>query len=247
MATTRIELLKVPLDIVPPEELESTILSLLERNGPQHIMFITLWDLLRARRKGEFRSMVLDAALVLPLSKSLISGARFLHKPVPHRYHPFNFIISSLTVLESYCKSLYLFGAHQRSLMLAERNVRSTFPGLSVVGRYAGYFHRTMERNIMTAISKAHPSLLLIGDGIPGGRRWIFRNKSRLHNGLFLYADDVIEVFADRKRRVSEELFEKGLEYLPSVLKNPLRIFRIFQYLWYTILLLFSRLFRSST
>lgn len=247
MATTRIELLKVPLDIVPPEDLESTILGLLERNGPQHIMFITLWDLLRARRKGEFRSMVMDAALVLPLSKSLIHGARFLKKPVPNRYHPFTFIISTLTVLESYCKSLYLFGAHQRSLLLAEKNVRSTFPGLSVVGRYAGYFHRNMERNIMTAISKAHPSLLLLGDGIPGGRRWVYRNRSRLHNGLFLWADDVIDVFADRKRRVSDGLFEKGWEYFPQVFKNPLRIFRIFQYLWYTMLLLFSRLFRSST
>jgi len=54
-------------------------------------------------------------------------------------------------------------------------------------------------------------------------------------------------VFADRKRRVSERLFERGLEYMPQILKNPLRIFRIFQYLGYTILLLFSRLFRSSS
>ncbi len=210
-------------------------------------MFLSLWDFLRARRKGDFRSMVLDAALVLPLSKSLISGARFLQKPVPHRYHPFSFIISSLTVLEAYCKSLYLFGAHQRSLLQAEKNVRSTFPGLAVVGRYPGYFHRNMERNIMTAITKAHPSLLLIGDGVPGGRRWVYRNRSRLHNGLFLWSNDVIDVFSERKRRVSEDLFEKGLEYMPLVLKNPLRIFRIFQYLWYTILLLFSRLFRSAT
>lgn len=247
MATTRINFLKVPLDIVPPEELEATILDLLSRNGSQHIMLVTLWDVLRARRKGEFRSMVTDAALVLPISKSLVGGARFLKKQVPYRYHPFNFIISALTVLDGYRKSVYLFGAHQQSLLKAERNVKSTFPGLSIVGRYTGYFHRNMERNIMTAISKSHPSLLLVGDGIPGGQRWIYRNRSRLHSGIFLWNNEVIDVFSERKRRVSEALFDRGLEYLPLVVKNPLRIFRIFQYIWYTILLLFSRLFRSAT
>ncbi len=247
MATSRIELLKVPLDIVPPEELESTILDLLSRNGPQHIMLVTLWDLLRARRKGEYRTMVKEAALVLPVSKSLVSGARFLRKTVPYRYHPFNFVIATLTALENYRKSLYLFGAHQRSLLQAERNVRSTFPGLSVVGRYAGYYHRSMERNIMTAIAKAHPSFLIVGDGVPGGARWIFRNRSRLHSGVFLWNDEVIDVFSERRRRVSADLFDKGLDYLPQILKNPLRIFRIFQYLWYTTLLLFSRIFRSAS
>jgi N-acetylglucosaminyldiphosphoundecaprenol N-acetyl-beta-D-mannosaminyltransferase len=246
LAIERIDFLNVPLDIVMPEDIEPVILDILSREGPQHIMLLSLWDVLRARHRGEFRSMVLKASLVIPTSKSLLRGTRFLKKKVPVRYQPFTLVIGILGVLEKYYKSLYLFGAQQRSLLQAERNVRSTFPHLSVVGRFAGYYHKSMERNILTAIVKAHPSLVIVADGIPAGQKWIHRNRSKLHNGLFVWNSDVIDIFSERKRRISERTFDRGLEYFPLLLKNPLRIFRIFQYLWYNALLLFYRLFRTA-
>ena len=170
--------MKVPLDILAPEDLEPIVLELLAKEGPSHIMFVSMLDVLRARHRGEFRNMVLKAALVVPTSKTLIRGARFLKKKVPVRYQPFNLIISTLGVLEKYYKSLYLLGAQHRSLLKAEKNVRSTFPKLSIVGRFAGYYHKSMERNIQTAIVKANPSLVIIGDGISGGQRRIHLNRS---------------------------------------------------------------------
>lgn len=246
MAVERINFLKVPLDIVSEEDLEPAILELLSRDGPQHILMVSLWDVLRARHRGEYRALVEQAALVLPTSKALVRGARFLKKKVPARYQPFSFIISTLDVLERYFKSLYLLGGHNRSLMQAERNLRSTFPKLSIVGRFAGYYHHSIERDILTAITKAHPSLVIVGNGIPGGQKWIYRNRSRLHSGLFLWNSDVIDIFSERKRRVSEKTFNRGLEYLPLVARNPLRCFRFFQYMWYNLLLLYYRLFRVS-
>jgi N-acetylglucosaminyldiphosphoundecaprenol N-acetyl-beta-D-mannosaminyltransferase len=247
LAIERIEFLKVPLDIVPPEELESVVLDLLSREGPQHVMLVSIWDVLRARHRGEFRNMVLKATLVIPTSKSIVRGARFLKKRPPVRYQPFNFIISALGTLERYYKSLYLLGAHHRSLLQAERNVRSTFPHLSVVGRFAGYYHKSMERNILTAIVKSNPSLVIVGNGVPGGQKWIHKNRARLHSGIFFWNADVIDIFSERKRRVSEKTFERGLEYLPLVAKKPLRFFRIFQYLWYNVILLYYRLFRTAS
>ena len=246
MAIERIDFLKVPLDIVAPEELEQVVLDLLTREGPQHIMLVSLWDVLRARRRGEFRSMVTSAALVLPTSRSLIRGVYFLKKSRPVRYYPFSLIISLLGILEKYYKTIYLLGAQQRSLLQTEKNVRITFPHLGIVGRFAGYYHKSMERNLMTAIVKSHPSIVLIGDGIPGGQKWIQRNRSKLHSGIYLWDKDVIDIFSERKRRVSEKTFEKGMEYFPKILKNPFRIFRFFQYIWYNILLVCYRLFRIS-
>ncbi len=246
MAVQRLNFLNVPIDVVPEAELEPVLLDLLTRNTPQHIMLVSLWDVLRARRRGEFRAMVDKAALVLPVSRSIVRGARFLKKTPPIRHYPFSLIISVFDILERYCKSAYLFGAHTRSLIKAERNVRSTFPGLSIVGRFAGYYHKSMEKNILTAIVKAQPSVALLANGIPGGQKWIHRNRNRLHGGLFIWNADVIDIFSERKRRISEKTFERGLEYFPLVFKNPLRILRIFQYMWYNILLLYYRIFRVS-
>lgn len=246
MAVQRLNFLNVPIDVVPETELEPVLLDLLSRETPQHIMLVSLWDVLRARRRGEFRSMVEKAALVLPVSRSIVRGVRFLKKSPPVRHYPFSLIISVFDILERYRKSAYIFGAHTRSLVKAERNLRSTFPCLSIVGRFAGYYHKSMEKNILTAIVKAQPSVTLLANGIPGGQKWIHRNRNRLHGGLFIWNADVIDIFSERKRRISEKTFERGFEYFLLVFKNPLRILRIFQYVWYNIILLYYRIFRVS-
>ncbi len=90
MAITRIHLLTIPLDVLPDEDIEQTVMELLTRNEPQHIVFLTVWDVLKARRDLEFRAMLEQAALCLPLSKSLLKAARFLGLPVPMRRDSFD-------------------------------------------------------------------------------------------------------------------------------------------------------------
>ncbi len=247
MAIERIRFLKVPIDILPPEDLDAVLIDLLSRSGPQQIMLVSLWDILRARRRGEFRQMMENAALILPTSKSVLRGVRFLKKKTPYRYYPFNFIIQTLGILEKYRRSFYMLGAHQRSLVQAERNVRSTFPALSVVGRFPGYYNRNIEHNIIKAIVKANPALVLVGSGISGKQKWIYRNRKQFSQGLFLWNNEVIDIFSERKKRISEKTFDRGLDFFPLLAKNPLRFFRFFQYLYYNILLLIYRLFRPAS
>ena len=90
MAVKRIQLLNVPIDILAPEKLEETLLGLLERPGTKQIVFLNLWDFLKARRNTKFRECLTNAELVLPISKSLLKGAAFLELETPVRYNPFS-------------------------------------------------------------------------------------------------------------------------------------------------------------
>lgn len=248
MAVERIKFLGLFLDVLKEEDIDKTIMDLLaeQREGPKQIMLVTLWDFLKAKHNGEFRSMLENASLVIPISKSLVGGAAFLRKNPPVRYEPFTFIISVMGVLEKYLKTVYFFGGRNTNLQKAEKNTHSTFPNLRIVGRIPGFYPRAMEKNIKTAIVKAQPSFVIVGGGVPGKQRWIYRNRNQLHNGLFLWDNTIIDIFSERKKRVSPALFNAGFEYLPQVFKNPLRIFRFFQYMWYNVLLLFYRLFKMN-
>jgi len=250
--TERIMFLKVPIDIVPPEELPNIISGFLASaenpddvssgNG-QNIVLLSLSDLLRARRKGEYRNYVLNAALVVPISKSIVSGVRFLLKKEVVRYMPFNFVISILSLLEKKEHSLYLLGNKIRILKKAERNIHTTFPRLKIVGRYEGVM-RKHEGAVLEAIRKASPSLLLAGKGIRKEELWIARNSARINSGIRLWCSDLFDVFADKRRRPSDAVFEKGLESLVFCLRNPLRVFRIFPYFRYKLLLLLYKIFK---
>ena len=82
MAITRINLIGVPVDIVQPENLESEILELLAKPGTKQIVFLSIWNLLRARHKGYFSECINSADLIIPISKSILKGAKFLKKAV---------------------------------------------------------------------------------------------------------------------------------------------------------------------
>jgi N-acetylglucosaminyldiphosphoundecaprenol N-acetyl-beta-D-mannosaminyltransferase len=237
----RITILGVPVDILPPDRIEE-VASLFEDGKNHQIVLLSLWDLMRARHSGEFRGMVAGASLVLPISRSIVRGARFLRKSEPVRYMPFDFIVKLLGALEARGRSVYLLGSSRSVIQRAEVNIKSTFPGLRVVGRYAGHYPKQTEGAIIEAVRKATPSLLLVGIGTPGRERWIPRNLSRFNSGLYLWCSDLFEVFAKRRGRPSHELFDRGFEWLLYLVRRPWKAYRLFVYLWFEILLLAARL-----
>jgi N-acetylglucosaminyldiphosphoundecaprenol N-acetyl-beta-D-mannosaminyltransferase len=105
---SRIKFLNVPVDIIPPEQLGAVIYDLLSVEKEHNIVLLSLWDLLRARRNHEYRNYVLNASLIVPISKSIIGGIKFLTGEKAFRYMPFDFIVSLLTNLEKREYTCYL-------------------------------------------------------------------------------------------------------------------------------------------
>ena len=244
-------LLNVPMDIVPPEDLPELILRLTKQKKGQsierrNIVLLSLWDLLRARRNNEYREYVLNAALVLPISKSLVSGAKFLTKKQVYRYMPFNFVVSLLSILERQEFPVFLLGGKRWVLRKTERNISSTFPQLKIVGRCESYMRKRDEATVIEAIRKSSPSLLLAGKGIRGEELWIARNSERLNLGFRLWCSDLFDIFAEKKRRPSDKAFDQGVDWIGYCFRSPLKFFRVFSFLRYNLLLLFYRIFKKS-
>lgn len=246
MSLQRINLLGVNVDICEPENLENEILELLARPGTKQIVLLSVWDLLRARFKGEFSECVKSASLVLPISKSIIKGAKFLKLNVPVRYNPFDVVIQILSVLESHYKTLYMLGSSFKTLKKAENNVKTTFPGLRIVGRCVGYYNKNIEDDVVQAIFKAQPSLVLVSDGIKEKNNWGWKRRNRFSSSIFLYYKDAFAIFAKKVKRVNQGVFERGHEIFFEVLKNPLKAFLIFPYMWYILLLIWKKITKSG-
>ncbi|AEE17661.1 WecB/TagA/CpsF family glycosyltransferase [Treponema brennaborense] len=246
MATKRISLLRIPIDILPPEQVEQEILELVEKPGTKQIIFLSVWGLLKARSNAKFRECVNNADLILPVSKSLLHGASFLKLAVPVRYDPFSAVISFLNALDSRYKSVYLFGDRKKTLSKAEHNVRMTFPGLHVIGRYVGYYPKHVEPDIVSAIYKASPSLVLISDGVSEKDCWPYHRRNRFSSSTFVYYRDMIGIFAKRVKHVSPKIFDKGLEIWGEILHNPLKIFLVFPFFWYIIVLVWYKIIKPD-
>jgi len=242
----RTSLLRVPLDIVAPEQLETTVYELLKTGKGQNIVLLSIWDLLRAKNHYEYRPFIQRSAMIIPISKSLVKAVRFLKKKKVYRYMPFDFVINILSILEKREHSIYLLGGKMRSLKRAEKNIRQTFPQLRIVGRFVGNFKHHEEATILQAIKKAAPSLLLVGKGVKGGERWIARTDAQLNNGLRLWCSDLFDVFAERKRHPSSKVFERGFEWVGFFFHSPWRIIKIVPFFYFKFLVFMYKLFNLN-
>ncbi|GAB4372181.1 MAG: WecB/TagA/CpsF family glycosyltransferase [Spirochaetales bacterium] len=234
--------LGIPLDDIPPEELEETLSSLLGTEGVRPVVFLGLWDLLRARRDSEFRSWVERASLVIPTTKGVVKGARFLRKKVSHRYHPFDVMIRLFRLMEERGLSLYVLGGRLPYLQQAEKNLKQTFPGLRLVGRYPGYYPSQVEKDVLLAMRKASPHCLLLGPGLRGRERWAQRKLQDLPRSIVVHDPESFDIISGKRTRPSKETVEKGHEYLGGLVRHPWRVFRGIFYLYYLLLLLIYRL-----
>ena len=241
----RITVCGVPVDVCRPENLETEILELLAKPGTKQIIFLSVWNLLKARGKNDFAECVKNADLVIPVSTSILKGAKFLKKEIPVRYNPFEMVISILSILELHYKSVYLLGSTKKSLDQAEKNLHDTFPNLHIVGRCKGYFKKGAETKIIQAIYKSQASLVLVSEGIKEKDCWAYRRRNSFASSIFLFYKDAFGIFSERIERVNPKTFEKGKEVFVEILHNPFKIFLVFPYIWYLCVLLFYRLFRN--
>ncbi len=251
MATNRVEdlaertsVLKIPVHSLIETDIPEIVEALLAEQGVSQVVLLRWWDFMRARADRELRRCVIDASLSIPVSRSIVVGARFLRKRRPPRHMPFELTIRLLGALEDRQKSIYLLGGSAAALRTVEQNLRETFPNLRFVGRYTGHFTKAVEADIITAIRKAGPDFLLIGTGVPGGDRWVLRHRSEISAGIAMQCGEAFDIFAERRQRTSRAAFRRGTDFLPVLIRRPWRALRFFVYLWYLLMLLFAKIFR---
>jgi N-acetylglucosaminyldiphosphoundecaprenol N-acetyl-beta-D-mannosaminyltransferase len=240
----RLDVMRVAIDALDEDRIAPAIEELVESNKVSQIVLVRWWDFMRARRDLRYRACLRDAALVLPVDKSIVFAARLLRKIRPVRHMPFDFVIRVLGALEDRGRSVYLLGGTPPALRTVEQNLRETFPGLRFVGRYTGNYGKHLEPDIITAIRKANPDFVLIGTGIPAGDRWVSQHRMQLGPSIFLYCAEVFDVFAERRRRGSRRAFRRGFDFVPWLIRRPWRLLRFLVYLWFLFTLGIFKLFR---
>ena len=89
--------------------------------------------------------------------------------------------------------------------------------------------------------------MVLVSEGIKEKDGWAYNRRNSFSSSIFLYQKDIIGIFGERITRISEKKFDKGLEIWDEIKHNPLKIFLIFPYMKYRILLIWYRLFKKDS
>ena len=238
----RTNILDVPVDTLTLDEALKRARELLEGDEHHQIVTLSMEGFSRARRDQEFSRAIRQAPLVLPVSRTLEKASAALGGPAIHASVPFDLIIKLLGVADEAGAAVYLLGARKEHLERTEKNLRVSFPRLRLVGRYAGYYASRVEQDIITAIRKSGPRLILVGSGVPGGELWPLRHRKQLTPGISLWVGDCFEVFGGAKHQIARRVYAAGLESFDGWALRPWRLLRVFLRLGFWAQILFRRL-----
>lgn len=238
----RIDLLGIPIDAVSKESLSDVIKGFYSLEEHRQIVLLDFHEFMKFRRNAEGKKMLQEAALVIPTSSLLVFAARFLKKEVPPLRYPYPFVIRLLEILEKNNKSLYLLGSTMKGVRATEKMIRTTFPGIQIVGRYSAHQLGEREDDVITAIKKASPTLLLTGKNLKGKQLWISRNRRNFTSGLGIWEKHCFDVFSERKIKPNDSRTAHFFKGFLNTLIRPWRIFRIFRYAFFFLLLLAERI-----
>lgn len=223
----RVRVLGTPVDVVEPATLGHLVGHRPPNDTPGGIALVRTWDvvvgLLSKRRRDELEQM----RLVLPVSKSIVSIARFLGLREPIRYAPFDLLVRALTGVEAMGRGVFIVGGSRRELTDAEANIRRTFPGLRVVGRHTARYAPAEEDAILTAERKSDAALLIVS--LPGGkaRRWFLTKRDRLAGGFVALCPEGVAQAAGTLPKPSRESFLSGRFALGEFIRRPWRLLRL--------------------
>jgi len=214
----------------PSERQMAALASAWDDDANHQISFLHESDVGKARQVGEYASMISSSDLVLPVSPALVrraveslGGMKAEKRKITislrrleyisyfgpledddeifTAFQPLKTIAVFLSALEQRQGTVFLVGGDLVSLQKAEMNVRSTFPGLRVVGRSPGDYREKDEADLMRALQKSTPDMIIVGSLVKDGELWVSRHMSFTRSGIFFYDRPIIEILTGRGRQ----------------------------------------------
>lgn len=234
----RVSLLGVPIDILDDNKFDEVISKIQCNDKQEQIRFLGYRDFIWSIFSREKRARLQSCALIITTSRRISKATSFIHKVKNPRYNQFNFIIKLLGFIEKKNGTIYIIGGRKGDLLKTESNLKTSFPGVRFVGRYPGYYKKHHEKNLIEAVRKASPSLLIAGNGVKSRENWLYRNKEKLSKGVCVFTKECFPIFAGKR----------GSRKIPllTLLAKPWSVLQIFSMIWFYPTLLVNRIINSK-
>jgi N-acetylglucosaminyldiphosphoundecaprenol N-acetyl-beta-D-mannosaminyltransferase len=216
-------ILGVRVDNVNYDQALSLIEGFVVSGTPHQVVTVNPEFIVAAQSDDEFRNILNVSSLALPDGVGLLWAARFLGHPIQERVTGTDMVqrVAALAAQKDY--GLFLLGAAPGVAVATAARLCEAYPGLRIVGTYAGSPALEEEDEIVKMIQKAKPDILLVAYGAPQQDRWIARNLVRLGGPVAMGVGGAFDFISGRAKRAPRWVQRLGLEWLHRLYHEPWR------------------------
>lgn len=182
---------------------------------------------MRAQDNEEFKSIINNAALVIPDGIGIIKAGNILGTPLKERVAGYDLICNLFEEAKDGSISFYFWGSKPGIAEKAREKIKEKYPKLNVLGAHTGYFNEEEEKAIIQEIKELKPDVLLVGLGAP--KQEIIINKY-INEKIFkigIGCGGSIDVISGEVKRAPKIFIKLHLEWFYRLLKQPTRLKRM--------------------
>lgn len=142
---------------------------------------------------------------------------------------------------------IFLLGGKSGVAAKVKKILEKVYPGIQVVGHYAGSPDVVDETRIVQEINDAEPDILFVAYGAPNQEFWISRNLSKVPSvKMAMGIGGAFDMVSGERKRAPEYMQKLGLEWLWRLVKEPKRAKRIYNATVRFVLLVIKEKIRMS-
>ena len=180
----------------------------------------------------KYLKIVQSSFIALPTGKGIHWMMSKLKKPIPVHVSLITYVTNLIRLSELKGYSVFIVGNSSKACEKLFFNLKHAFPKLNIVGRHHITKDATRAEMITQGIAKLNPHIILVGIGYKDGLDWI--SKNRFKNSLIVNMADQIESLVGLRKKPPSFFGEKHLDWLWSMISNPLHWHRIsYVIFWY--------------
>jgi N-acetylglucosaminyldiphosphoundecaprenol N-acetyl-beta-D-mannosaminyltransferase len=198
-----------------------------ERSFAHHICTINPEFMMIARKDSNFRNILNRADLCIPDGVGLLWAARRIGKPLPERVTGSDGVPRIAERAAQMAWRLFFLGAAPGVAEKAANMLRTTYPGVQIVGTYSGSPAPNEEDKIVEMVNKSYADILFVAYGAPEQDKWIARNLPRLNTKVAMGVGGAFDFIAGVVPRAPIWMQQMGLEWLYRLYLQPWRIRRM--------------------
>lgn len=227
-ATSRKELLNVPLDPVTMEQALTRINEFICAGGPHHVFTADASGIMAANEDAEMLAIVRRAALVTADGAGALLAARLHGYAFPERVSGVDLLERTCELAASESYAVYLLGAGEGVADSAAEKLTSRYTTLKIAGTHNGFFLPAEEEQLVADIAATEPRILFVALGIPKQEKFINRHFAQFGNCVMIGVGGSFDVISGQLHRAPRWMQRAGLEWLYRLAQQPSRLPRLF-------------------
>ena len=182
-----------------------------------------------AKKDNLYSQALHDSDLLLPDGIGYVLAIRVLNGIKTNRFPGFDLHTLLLQKINNRGGKVFYMGSSTLTLEKIEEKIKLEYPNVQVAS-YSPPFKKnfsTEENNqIINAINEFSPDVLFVGMTAPKQEKWVHRHKDSINAGIIASVGAVFDFYANTVKRPGKFWQSNGLEWLPRLLRQPIRLWR---------------------